>query len=170
MPRINANLSSVTDEDMEQKGGWSVFPDGDYRAMLKSTDYKPTNAGDGMCLHLSLMLLDEKGKEIRDYLTLEHPNPTVVKIAKARLKQLAIAVGHETPNNVEDSDSLLGAPFLVRLYSEVASNPKYGDKDGLQNKIGGYKGVEGQRESGPRSVNPPPEHVGGGAADNDIPF
>ena len=164
MPRIGANLAEVQDDELNTNRSWHVLPDGWYRAMLKESHYKPTGAGDGMCLHLHNVLLDHDGKELRDFLTLEHPKQKTVHIAKTRLKELAIAVGHPTPNNVEDSDELMGKPYMIRLYSSKASDPKYGDRNGMQNSVGEYKACEGAAPAAEKGNDPPPPSY------DEIPF
>ena len=168
MARIGANLADVKDNEMNQDRSWTVYPDGWYRAMGKENAYKATAAGNGMCLHLTHILLDPQysGKSIRDFLTLEHPKPETVHIAKVRLKELAAAVGHPTPNHVEDADELMGKPFMMRLYSEQAREAKYGDRNGMANKLGEYKTCDGVGAShAPPADNDPPPPSG-----DDIPF
>lgn len=143
MPRIGQDLSGVKDEDMNRDGGgqWFVKADGWYRAMYQTSTWQSTKAGNGMVLGLEGMFLNppDTGDKLLDFLTLQHPNAKTVEIARVRLKELAISIGHPTPDYVENSEDLHRKPFMVRLYSEASDNPKYGDANGMQQRIGGYK-------------------------------
>jgi len=157
--RLNRDLSGVTKEQMERTGGWKARPPGDYTFIITSSEYKETKSGDGMCLHLELICVD-RGQErfrLRDFLTLEHPNPTVVEIANAKLKALAIAVGHPKPDFIGDSRELHNKRFVVTVTKEQVD--QYGDADGFQNKIAGYKPEAGRRAEQSREQHddePPP--------------
>jgi hypothetical protein len=171
------DLSGVRDDDMYREGGWKAMEPGWYRFVCKESAYKSTSRGDGMCLHLHHICLDPQyhGQEKRDFLTLEHPNPETVRIAKAKLKELAVAVGHPTPDAVTDSDELLRLPFMAQVYVEKAPDPKYGDIDGNQNKIGGYRSCQDPKfANGGKATAPAPEASGSDEppppGDGDIPF
>jgi hypothetical protein len=180
MPRISQDLSGVKDEDMNRDGGgqWYVKADGWYRAMYQASTWKPTKAGNGMVLGLDGMFLDppDTGDKLLDFLTLQHPNATTVEIARVRLKELAIATGHPTPDYVENSDDLHRKTFMVRLYSEASDNPKYGDANGMQQCIGGYKSEAAWKaENGDDPAPAPPQSNSGqqeepAHAAEDIPF
>ena len=163
--RLGQDLSDITDEELGQTGAWKAWPAAWYRMMIDNTDYLPTKAGDGKCLHLTLLCLDQGpyfNKTMRDFLTLEHPNDDTRKIARVVLKQIAIAVGFSDPNNVEDSDQLVGKAMMVRVYVQKARDEKYGDADGNQNQIGEYMHVDtyvqkhGGKEAQPTRVTPNP--------------
>jgi len=157
MPRIEQDLSEVKGEDMNRDGRWAVKPDGWYRAVYQASTYQPTRKGDGMVLSLEGVFLEpgHEGDKLFDNLTLQHPKAKVVEIARVRLKELAIATGHPTPDYVENSDDLHNRPFMVRLYSQKADDPKYGDINGLQQRIGEYKSVEAWQAGDSDKVAPP---------------
>lgn len=170
------DCTGVTEDDMNSGGGgWEAMPAGWYRFMVESSEYKPTNAGNGMCLHLSLRCLDQEhlSAEKRDFLTLEHPNADTTRIARAKLKQLAIAVDHPTPDLVGDSSDLHNKPVMVKLGVEKAKDPQYGDRNGMQNRVFAYKSIADYRAenagsgkpSAPRQATAPAAPV-----DGDIPF
>ena len=152
MARINQNLSDVSDEDMGG-GGWTAWPQGDYRMMVIGSEYKATKAGDGHYLNLKLVCLDgeQNGKEKYDILVLEHPNPDTTKIARAKLKELAIAVGHPTPDQVDESEDLHGVPMQVYITRKKAKDPQYGDGQGFENRIAGYSAAEERKASPPQA-------------------
>lgn len=159
MARINRDLSGVTREQMDRTGGWKARDPGDYVFLINNSDYKETKSGDGMCLHLDLQCV-ERGQErfkMRDFLTLEHPNPTVVEIANANLKKIAIAVGHPKPDFITDSRELHNKRFVVTITKEKVD--QYGDRDGFQNKIVDYKPVPGKEAAAAqRDDREPPPH------------
>lgn len=168
MPRIGADLSQVTDEDMDSTGGWRALENGEYRFKITQSEYNPTAKKNGMCLHLYVQCI-EPGHERsrwREFLTLEHPNPDTVRIARAKLKQIAVAVGHEKPDFVEYSEDLHDIPFIAVVYRELADDAKYGDLDGYQNRINAYKPIQGEL---PRTLTKE-EFENDPAPDADIPF
>jgi hypothetical protein len=171
MARINADLSGVTDEQMEGGGMWTVKGAGLYRMIVQETDYKPTRAGTGHCLHVKLGHLqpEHAGDWEMAFLTLEHPNPQTVEIARAQLKSLAIAVGHPNPDHVEDSEELHGVPIMVNLGVEAAGDPKYGDRDGLQNTVKGFEPVDGAESQRQEPLEEGGED-GSALEDDGIPF
>jgi hypothetical protein len=163
MARLNRDLSGVTKEQMERTGGWKAREPGDYLFLINNSDYKETKSGEGMCLHLELQCV-ERGHQrfkMRDFLTLEHPNPTVVEIANARLKQLAIAVGHPKPDFIGDSKELHNKRFVAVITKEKVE--QYGDADGFQNRVVGYKPVPAKAASPARETeydeSEPPPHT-----------
>ena len=184
MARINQDLSDVTKEDMEHTGGkWRALEAGDYRFMLTDSHYKDTRAGDGGCLHLFVQCIEPEfaRSKWREFLTLEHPNETTVQIAKAKLKQLAIAVEHPTPDYVKESSDLHNIPFIASVVRETADDPKYGDADGWVNKIIAYKPIQEapKRQAAPASAlrsggrtveGPPNRSPSRNAPGDDIPF
>ncbi len=177
MARINADLSEVKDEEMGGGGGWSAWEQGDYRFMVEASEYNQTKAGNGMCLKLELVCLDPdySGDKQWVYLTLEHPNPDTVRIAKAKLKELALAVGHPTPDTVVDSDDLHGIPFLGYVTKKLAKpdRAKYADKDGYENEVVGFKRADdGTAQVSSPSQDAPPASGGAPPVDpgDDIPF
>lgn len=144
MARINQDLSEVKKEDMENSGGgWQALKPGDYRFVITATEWKPTRSREGMCLHIFVQCVEPEHSRSkwREFLTLEHSNPETVRIAKARLKQIAIAVGHPDPDFVEQSEDLHDTTFIAQVIRETADDPKYGDRDGWQNKILAFKPV-----------------------------
>lgn len=160
MARLNRDLSGVTQEQMDRTGGWKARDPGDYLFIISGSDYKETKSGDGMCLHLELTCA-ERGQErfkMRDFLTLEHPNPTVVEIANAKLKTIAIATGHPKPDFVGDSRELHNKRMLVTITKEKVD--QYGDADGFQNKIMGYAPAAKQASAParPQADDEPPPH------------
>lgn len=168
MVRINQDLSDIGDDDMGGSGGWTAWQQADYRMMITGSEYIPTKAGTGNMLVLETVCLEPslQGEKKTCRLVLQHPNADTMRIAKVRLKELAIAVGHPTPDQVDESSDLHNKPFLAFITRKKANNPKYGDSQGFTNDFAGFKACE----VGGTAQAPPPPSSGGGAPPDDIPF
>ncbi len=168
MVRINQDLSDIGDDDMGGSGGWTAWPQGDYRMMITGSEYTATKAGTGMMLVLEMACLEPslQGQKKTCWLVLQHPKADTMRIAKARLKELAIATDHPTPDQVDESSDLHNRPFLAFITRKKSADPKYGDGQGFTNDFAGFKSceVEGTAQA------PPPPSSGGGAPPDDIPF
>jgi hypothetical protein len=167
MPRLDANLADVKDEDMGG-GGWRAFKDGEYVFHVLESDYRPTKAKNGMVLELVYECIDPaagRSGKVYEYLCLEHPKSDVVRIAKAKLKELAIAVGHQNPDFIRASEELHNRPFILKV-KRVKAEEGFGDDQGMKNEAIGYVPMGSQR---PRTAaangDEPPPHD-----DADIPF
>lgn len=142
MPRIDQDLSGVQDDDLVATGGgWRALPDGDYSCVLVESDYKTTQGGNGKFLKLKFEVLEDglRDRSFFDNMTLQHPNPDTVRIARAQLKRLALAVRHPQPDFVGDSVELHGVPLIATLRRSKAKNEKFGDADGYENRVTDYR-------------------------------
>ena len=170
MARLDADLSGVNEEDLKESGGWRTLPDGDYTCEITASDFKATQVGDGMFLKLKLEVLDDglRGRFFFDNMTLKHPNADTVRIARAQLKRLAIACRHPQPDYIGDSAELHGIPIVVTLERRKARNEKFGDADGYENRVVGY------RAPGTPAPSPAPAPAqarnGRGSKNDGIPF
>lgn len=186
MAMINARLDQVKEEDMNrQGGGWTVKPDGWYRVLIQESSFKYNEKGTGSLFlkHIHLDPPYESSAE-HEYLSIECPSSDKAQtISLAKLKEIAVAVGHPTPDIVVDSDALHGIPFMIRLYSERDERNKYADANGMVQRIGGHMGIAAWRQEhgGQAATNPPirPDQVPYGGrpkvdvppvGDDDIPF
>ena len=169
MVRINQDLSDIKDDDMGGSGGWTAWPTGDYRMMITGSEYKPTKAGTGMMLVLDMACLESslQGQKKTCWLVLQHPNADTMRIAKARLKELAIATDHPTPDQVDESSDLHNKPFLASITKKWSDDPKYGDDQGFTNDFAGFKACgDGAAPQAPPPSNSPLPSMG----NDDIPF
>lgn len=170
MARINQNLSDITEDDMGG-GQWTAWEQGEYRMMVVGSEYKATRNGDGHYLNLELTCLDGERHDQKkfDILVLEHPNQDTTKIARAKLKELAIACGHPSPDHISDSEELHGIPVRAYITKKKSKDPQYGDASGFENRIAGYKACEETARSAPaarpQAASQEPAHVR-----DDIPF
>lgn len=144
MAYIGTDLKSVTQDDMDGPGGWKCLEPGEYAMVVTDSDYKSNRAGNGANLMLAVQTVDGKAKW-REFLALDNKSEAAVRIARAKLKQLAIAVGHKNPDYIGDSAELHGKPFLAVVKTEVANDPKFGDLNGEVNRIAAFKPMNGAK-------------------------
>ena len=164
MPRLDQDLSDVQDDDM-QGGSWRALPDGEYACEVVESDYRRTKAGNGMVLKLKLEILEPeyRSRHFFDHMTLEHPNADTVRIARAQLKRIALAVRHPTPNLIGDSVELHNVPMMVKLTREKAKG-NFGDADGYENRVMSYRPMGATVAAQTTGTRPQT------AADDSIPF
>jgi len=168
-PQINADTSSVTEEDMSGGGGdYMSIETGEYPFIVVKSTYKPNNKNNGWVLGLQQQCLDPAiGKRVLfDHLNLVNPSEDAVKISLARLKQLALAVGHPTPDRIESSEDLHGKPYILRVVKRRAKPDRvqYADSEGFENVIAEYKPF-----STP-AATPPADAPPSRPSDDDVPF
>lgn len=169
MPRINQDLSGVKDEDMNRDGSWTALEPGDYPFIVSETDFKQNGKRNGNTLWIKVQCLDPEHQSAKwtEFLAIDNPSPEAVRIACAKLKQLAIAVGYPNPDYVECTEDLHDIAFIGTVTVETASDPKYGDRNGEQNRISAYKPINGGAPTEQhRSHDEPPPHTDA----DDIPF
>lgn len=58
---------------------------------------------------------ESEGRSTTTFIILKHPSAKAVQFGYRKLKSLAVAVGHKDPNNIQDSDELVGAVVKVEL-------------------------------------------------------
>lgn len=159
MPRLDADLSDVKDEDMGG-GSWRALEPGEYVFHVTSSEYKRTKAGNGWVLKLVWDCIQPGHRaQIWDFLTLEHPNSETVRIARAKLKEVAIAVGHPNPDYIQASEELHMKPCILKV--KKVRNEQFGDERGFKNEILGYKPMDGAPRSAPPAqydADEPPPH------------
>lgn len=144
MAILDMDLSDVE----ASSSSFKSLPDGDYSAMLMDADYKATKSNTGMCLHLKFQITDgpRAGAHIMDFLTLEHEtSKQATDIAKARLKQLAIATGCANPDKVNNTEELAGPVTIV--IGRKKDSGDFADDDGFVNTVKGYKAKEAAASS-----------------------
>ena len=169
MARINLDLSDVKDDEIGNggRGGWSSWAQGDYRMMVIESEVKDTKVGNGKFLNVKLVCLDgeREGDHKFDILILEHPSEIATRIGRARLKELAIAVGHPTPDRIEDSEELHGTAVNVYITRKLAKDEKYADSEGYENRVAGYKAIAARGNPTPTEAR-----ARANAKPSDIPF
>lgn len=111
---------------------YEAIPSGDYLGMIVESDMKPTKAGTGSYLQLTLRIIDgeHNGRKLFDRLNLDNPNQTAVEIAQRTLSAICHSTGVMAPT---DSAELHDKTMLIKVGVEQ-------DKlDGtLRNVVKGY--------------------------------
>lgn len=123
MVQLNFNASDVKDDE-------PIKP-GDYECQIVDTDLKTTKRGDGQYLELKVQVVeegDECGRMVWDRLNIVNPNKTAEQIAHRQLAQLCKAVDIL---ELDDSDELIGTPFIARISVEPARGD-YGPSNGIK--------------------------------------
>lgn len=182
------DTSDVSEEDMNQKRSGKPIEAGWYRVALEKDDVKHEEWGVGLKMEFEILDGEYEGRKLFEFLCLEHSRSAEAqKIARTKLRELAVAAGHKTPDNVEDTDVLMRRPVMVEVYrAKLGKNedPKYADPDGRKARIGQFisvarwKAENGQAESKPDFVltrpkskpAPKPNMRAEIPADDDIPF
>ena len=96
MAHLGIDLTDVTQEDLDSGGGgWLAMPEGWYRFVIQSSDYKQNHAGTGWRIGLQFHCVEPgqfAKQKLFEYLSVVHRNADTMRIARAHLKQLAIAL------------------------------------------------------------------------------
>lgn len=134
MVKFNNTFDSSTVEPRED---FEPLPAGNYNVQIVESEMKPTKAGDGQYLQLTLEVIDgpHTARKLWDRLNLINPNQTAVEIATRTLSAISRACGVQM---VSDSEQLHYKPMSVR----VKLKPARGEYEAT-NEIGGYKPAEG---------------------------
>ncbi|MEY5099058.1 MAG: Alteromonas phage vB AcoS-R7M [Pseudomonadota bacterium] len=111
MAQFNFNASAHTPAATPTR---SPLPKGTYAAIVMDSDIKPTKAGNGQYIELTLQIIDGQfaGRRIWDRLNISNPNKQAEDIALAQLQSLCQAVGVE---NMTDTFQLHDRPFSVSV-------------------------------------------------------
>jgi hypothetical protein len=133
MAILNFNAAAVAPQM-----GFEPVPAGWYNVKIVGSEMKPTKAGDGSYLELTLEVLDGTyaNRKLFHRLNIENKNPVAVNIAYSELS----AIGHVTGViQIGDSQMLHNIPFQIRVTVKAAS----GDYD-ASNEIKGYRDRNGR--------------------------
>ncbi len=160
---------SVADKAESVDSDFKPLPDGDYLLSIDEADIVPTNSGLGEQLKLKLVVLESPdgfghNRLVWEYHMIKHSTATTQKGGRAKITELAEAIGLELPLNIQDTSQFLNKAVKAKLYTEKGTN---GYKD--SNKVKEYFAY--QNSTTPKPVNvvsPPPATEE--AIKDDIPF
>lgn len=159
--------------DLPETGGNTVLiPQGQYKAVIVSSEFKDTKDRQGKYLALKIVLTEGvyANTEFTERLNLINNNQKAVEIAYKTLARISEAVGMtQTPS---DSTQLHNKPFLVDIVTEEGDQKK--DENGkLMFKADGkedcypdksiikkYHKLSGNVQSAPFGGQPAPQAVG----------
>jgi hypothetical protein len=122
-----------------------VVPPNDYLCWIQESTLKPTKAGNGHYIEVTLQIVDEcefKGKLLWDRINIDNPNEKAVQMAQRSLAAIGIAAGI---SHLSDT-SMLQGKFVVAVVKE---------KDG-ENNVRTYKvPAQAQASPGPQAPATP---------------
>ena len=118
--------------EVDPATGFDPIPAGKYLCIITDSEMKPTKAGTGQYLELTLQVVegDFTGRLLWARLNLDNPNRTAVEIARKELSAICHAVGVMTP---KDSVELHGLPMVVTVGCK-----KREDNDEIVNEVKSY--------------------------------
>lgn len=174
------DTSEVRDEDMNQKRGGKMIEPGWYRVALDKDETKSADWGTGLNMEFVILDGDYEGRKLFEFLCLEHSrSEEAQRIARVKLRELATAAGHKTPEYVEDTESLYGRPIMAEVYRAKEPNEKYAEDDGKKPRIGQFLSVKRYKQevegvAAPASERPakskPASRPAPAPEDDEIPF
>ena len=97
-------------------------PDGWYLVSNTKATFEPIRNNTGMRFNLELSVMEEgdyKGRMIFDGMNVQHPKPTVVKIAMEAMLRLARSIGLQSPSS--NASDYLHKPYYVKVNIEPAT-------------------------------------------------
>jgi hypothetical protein len=112
---------------------YEPLPAGWYKAVITTSEEKPTKAQTGSYLQLTIEVIDGQyqGRKLTDRLNLNNPNATASEIAYRTLSAICHAVGVMTPRT---SDDLHDKPLMVKVKVKPA-DANYS----ASNEVAGYE-------------------------------
>ena len=153
-----ANLNGFNAADVDPAVGFDPVPANKYVAIITESEYKPTKAGTGQYLQLTLQIVEGeyKGRLLWARLNLDNPSEMAVKIARAELSAICRATGVMSP---KDSFELHNLPIVIKVACK-----KREDSGEINNEIRGYEsrkrmeavGGVGGVGAGAANGSPPP--------------
>ena len=134
MPALGENGFNA--ENVEPTRSFSPIPAGKYRAVITASEFKPTRAGNGRFLELTIEILDGefKARRVWSRLNLENPSQQAKAIAQSELSAICRAVGVMNPRQTEELHDL---PMIVGIKLKKRS-----DNGELTNEVAGFGAVE----------------------------
>lgn len=129
MPSFQFNAETHVAAARPERG---PLPRGMYQVIVMASDLKPTQAGTGQYIELTLQVVDGEhaGRRLWDRLNVSNPNKTAEDIAKRQLQELCLAAG---VTNLTDTEQLHDIPVLA----EVDIDRKEPDR----NRVTGYAAI-----------------------------
>ena len=176
------DTSEVSEHELNKGGGqYPDLPAGWYQVALLSDKVDQKSWGLGLSLQFQVDEGDFESERVSDYLCIVHNTSSEAQhIARVRLRELANAAGHPTPENVEDTEPLMGVPLMARIYRPRAKDPKYAAADGTETRVGEYLSIGewnaryGRKSEPTRQADVPTNSPGAQRAalptDAEIPF
>ncbi len=175
------NTTEVNEDEMNQSRGYRLLEAGWYRAALAEDVAQIKPWGVGLKLQFTILTGDYENQRIFEYLCVQHTSEEAQHIARVKLRELAVAAGHKTPDDVQDTATMYGVPIMVEVYRAIEKEEKYADEDGKKARVGQFMSVTkwkaehsdepmpGVTKTAAKAAAPPPNNSPPAATD-DIPF
>jgi len=136
------NTSEGNEDEMNKTRGGRLLEAGWYRAALVEDEVKEYDWGTGLNLQLQILTGLYENQRIFDFLCIQHTKSEQAQhIAKVRLRELGVAAGHKTPDNIEDTQPMYNTPIMVEVY-RAKDDTKYAEEDGRKARVGQYMTVK----------------------------
>jgi hypothetical protein len=118
---------------VEPNAVYEPLPAGWYKAVITTSEEKPTKAQTGSYLQLGLEVIEGpmQGRKLTDRLNLNNPNATASEIAYRTLSAICHAVGVMTPRSSQD---LHDKPLMVKVKVKPADG-----QYSASNEVAGYE-------------------------------
>ena len=131
------DLNGFDASEIEPAATYEPLPADWYKAVITTTEEKPTKAQTGSYLELNMEIIEGsyQGRRVFERLNLKNPNPVAVEIAQRSLSSICRAVG---VNNPQNSEELMDKPLMIKLAVKPADG-QYGPS----NEVKGYEAVSG---------------------------
>ena len=128
-------------------GGGGGLPVGKHPVVIYNSKLEATNSGTGGKMVLQLEVIDgpAKGAKGDENLTLQHSNPTVVRISSEQLTAICHVVG--LPGGFQDTSELHGKPFVVEVAPQK-DKPEYTEVIAVFDMNGNEPGQQGGNNGG----------------------
>lgn len=110
-----ALLPNVFIPDDAEENPFAPLPAGWYEAEIIKSELKTTKDGNGKYIALSFKILEgeNEGRLVYTNLNIVNKSDVAVKIARADLKAICGAIGHE--GELEDTEDLHNTPMAIKL-------------------------------------------------------
>ncbi len=143
MPAFGFSTQGIT----PKFGGGGGLPIGKHPVIIYNTKLEATSSGTGGKMVLQLEVIDGpmKGAKGDENLTLQHQNPTVVRISSEQLTAICHVVG--LPNGFQNTEELHNKPFVVEVAPQK-DKPEYTEVVGVFDMQGNDPGKQTGGQSG----------------------
>lgn len=108
-------------DDVEVQASYAPIPDGKYACQITACEAKPTAAGNGMRLLVTLKVTDGQyaGRTCLWGLNVKNANPVAQEIGRKQLRQLLLAIGMDGERDMANIiGAEVGANVVVRPATE----------------------------------------------------
>ena len=134
--RINLDLTNVASQSTSK---FSVLENGSYLVVLADSEFKENKSGFGLTLGYMVEEGPNKGKMVRDYVTIRHTSSKQAEeIGQSRVKSIMVAQGRTNFNLFNDTDLVSNSKFIIEVTKEENSftDEKTGKEvNGFKNNI-----------------------------------